>query len=423
MSHNLTIEEGLLKQHTAEPLEGHNVVVFEKVGFAGEKVHSVIPPGAPKAKVGIVRTVLGRTDPFFAYAVDASPERLLDFSEHVVLADHGHELDLLFVLEYGVADPRLLACERNKDPLRRIRDYTARIIGPAVRLLPWDDVRFSFQRAGELIVQRELARINQIAAACGLHVLSVGLEARLSEPDVQLAKKRSEGERKKESYQIDSGVRIAAVNASEQAKLVEQSSTHRLGQHEMGLQLEGAAMSQAVAALRGSAQMQQSLLNAATGAIERVGGTISTPQELLEGLNVVRGVVSGGYGAPGAMEGGNGYGSAGNGHGPGLGTGHPAGMQALPAAAAGPLSALLGELVATTDIVRIRAQKQALRAALLHLAAYVVADDPGDAGAEARHAQRARELIDNLDPAPPGEALEALRRLADVELLRARFDN
>jgi hypothetical protein len=147
---------------------------------------------------------------------------------------------------------------------------------------------------------------------------------------------------------------------------------------------------------------------------------ISTPQELQEGLSVVRGMVNGGSGG---MGGGNGHGEVGNGYASGLGSGHAGTMQGLPAAAAGPLSAVLGELVAATDVVRIRPQKQALRAALLHLVAHAVSEDGGDAGAEARHGQRALALIDALDPAPAAPAVDALRRLADVELLRARFDN
>jgi len=422
MSSNLTIEEGLLKQHTAEPLEGHNVVVFEKVGFAGEKVHSVLPPGAPRARVGLVRAVLGKTDPFFAYAVDASPSRLLSFCEHVVLTDHGHEFDLLFGLSYGVSDPRLLACERNKDPLRRIRDHAAWIVGSAIRLLPWDEVRFSFARAGEAVVQRELARLDHFASSFGVEVLSLGLEARLSELDVELAKEHAAGARKQESHQIDAGVKLAEVTAEEQVAHARTASAFRLNEHELSLQLQGASLRQAAAAAQGTARTQNAVLNALTGAIERVGGTISTPQELLEAMGVVRGLANGAYGGPGG-DGGNGYGVPAPVQGGMLGNGHGGDGPALPGAAAGPLSAVLGEVVTATDVVRIRPQKQALRAALLHLVAHAVAEDSGDAAAEARHALRARTLIDALDPPPPAAALEALRRLADVELLRGRFDN
>jgi hypothetical protein len=425
MSHNLTIEEGLLKQHTAEPLEGHNVVVFEKVGTAGEKIHSVLPPGSPRARVGLVRTVLGKTDPFFAYAVDASPERLLTFTEHVVLADHAHEFDLVFDLAYGVADPRVVAGERNKDPLSRVRRFAGEVVVREVSQLPWDEVRFSFRLAGESVVQTELARINRFAADYGVEVLSLALEARLSQRDVELAQKHAEAERKKESFGIDARVRIAAVSAGEEVKIEERSSGHRVSQHDLGLRLAGADLEQAAAMVAGNAEMQRALVSAAVDAVKRVGGTISTPEELLAGLNAVRSIVGGGagIGAGGIPGVGGGYGGLGNGHLPGLGNGAAGGMPALPAATPGPLSIVLAELVAATDGVRIRMQKQALRVALLHLVAEALAGDQADAAAEARHGKRARELIDALDPAPAGEALDALRRLADPEHLRGRFDN
>lgn len=426
MSHNLTIEEGLLKQHTAEPLEGHNVVVFEKVGTAGEKIHSVLPPGSPRARVGLVRAVLGKIDPFFAYAVDASPERLLTFTEHVVLADHAHEFDLVFDLAYGVADPRAVAGERNKDPLSRVRRFTGEIIVREVSQLPWDEVRFSFRLAGESIVQIELARVSRFAADYGIEVLSLALEARLSQRDTELAQEIAEAERKKESAGVDAKVRIAAVHASEEVMIVERSSGYRVSQHDLGLRLAGAELEQAAALIAGNADMQRALVSAAVDAVKRVGGAISTPEELLAGLNAVRSIVGGAGGSTGAggVSGvGGGYGGLGNGHTPGLASGAVGGMRELPASTPGPLAAVLAELVAATDSVRIRLQKQALRVAMLHLVAEVLAGDQADAAAEACPGRRARELIDALDPAPPSQALDALRRLADPEHLRGRLDN
>src|SRR5215216_3063593 len=99
---NQTFEERLVRDHPAEPLEGHNVVVFERVGESGEKYRTILPPGTP-----LKRGLLERLWPqgrFFAIAVDASPDLHLDVNQHVVLEDEeAHRFDLLLDLYYSVS--------------------------------------------------------------------------------------------------------------------------------------------------------------------------------------------------------------------------------------------------------------------------------------------------------------------------------
>src|SRR5688500_2496683 len=100
---NLTFEHRLLKEHPPEPLEGHAVVVFRRVGKTGEEFHSILLPGVAPVKQRLRRAV-GESAGYFAYAVDTAPERHLEFSERMRLGDDAREFDVDFELAYAVSD-------------------------------------------------------------------------------------------------------------------------------------------------------------------------------------------------------------------------------------------------------------------------------------------------------------------------------
>src|SRR5688572_17898075 len=101
---NLTFDEKLIREHRAEPLEGHTVVVLERVGDAGEKFHSLLEPGARRPRPGLLAMFLGRPNLYFAYAVDATSSRPLVFTQHVAMSERGREFHLQFTLWYRVSD-------------------------------------------------------------------------------------------------------------------------------------------------------------------------------------------------------------------------------------------------------------------------------------------------------------------------------
>lgn len=124
---NLTFEEGLIRAHRIEPLEGHTVVVLERVGDAGERFHSLLEPGTAPPRNGLRRS-FGTPARYFAFAVDASKARLLDFTEQVEMAEGAQAFEVHFSLFYRVSDPKLLVTVRNSDPLQRVRRQVADVV-------------------------------------------------------------------------------------------------------------------------------------------------------------------------------------------------------------------------------------------------------------------------------------------------------
>src|SRR5215212_5838964 len=158
---NLTFEERLL--------EGHAVVVFERVGEAGERFHSILPPGTPLAKARGLLAVFQAQVSYFAVAVNAAPELHLNFRERVVLDDEaGHGFDLLFDLSYAAGDPRALAGHRNHDPLQQVRERTGQLLARDVSQLDWAEVLYGFAARAQTLADQRFPELRAFAAGYGI---------------------------------------------------------------------------------------------------------------------------------------------------------------------------------------------------------------------------------------------------------------
>lgn len=366
---NLTFDHRLLQEHKPEPLEGHAVVVFERVGEAGDELHSVLLPGAEPVKPPFFR--LGKRPEYFAYAADTAPERHLDFNESMRLADHVSEFRVVFNLAYAVSDPRALARARNADPLRKVRDQVRVVIKREVEQLPWQAVWEAFPQHAREMVEDCMEELRVFAGTYGIAIRALRLTVRLPDTmEAKLSKIRNE------------------------------------------------PLDRTVRRVDGTARIEEELYNSAAGAVGR--GDLSSAEDLINHIP--------GLGRREALAGGGGWSGGGvaTGAWPGmLAPGTAGDVRALPAptsAGAKGLDAVLGEVATATAAVRVRAQRQALRSALLHLAAELLVDDLGDGAATVRYAERARAALQALDPSPGGAELDALKALADPDQLRARLD-
>jgi hypothetical protein len=414
---NLTFEERLIKEHTPEPLEGHTVVVFKRVGTAGEKFHSLIAPGNRAVRPSLIRRFIG-TSPYFAFAVDASPSRPLRFARHVVLYDHISEVDLVFELEYNAADPGTLASRRNADPLGSVRGRVAEVVAREVSQLDARDVEHGFAARGRHIVSEALPELRDFARPYGIGIVALYVSVRLPESV-------TDGPRHEFANEVLAG---KAESDAEREARVERSRLQVLqAKEEIRLQMEALQLQHAleVAALKGAAgaaagrnRVQTELVNTLISTMGTVAGRITTPEEFTDLLQLKQTLLealgTGGNGADAATA-----------NGPTNGT--AAGDAALPGvapallplpASAQRLGGVLSELVAATQEARSHNQRQALRAAMLRVVADVLEDDSGGAAGAHPHAERAAWLVHTLAPAPASAQVEALRRLCDPDRLR-----
>lgn len=395
---NLTFDHRLLKEHTPDPLEGHAVVVFERVGEAGDELHSVLLPGGAPVRPGLPLPFRKRPE-YFAYAVDTSPERHLDFSESMRLADHVSEFRVVFNLAYAVADARALARARNTDPLRKVRDQVRVVITREVERLPWQAVWEAFPQHGAAVVNDCMEQLRAFASTYGIALRSLRLTVRLPEA-------------------------IESLHQEERLTKARRERDQRVTNHDRVLDMQNAELTQTAGMVDGSSRLKAALTDRMVAAAEQ--GDLGTVDDLITRLSTLHPESGAGIGF------GTGYGPAFGavpGSGRALEGGSTTALPGAPANGARLLSSgggskglgeVLADVLAATGAVRVRAQKHALQSALLHVVAELLVDDLGDSTATVRYAERARAAIKALDPSPGGGELETLKELANPEIVRDR---
>ncbi|WP_420126210.1 hypothetical protein [Longimicrobium sp.] len=389
---NLTLDEKLIREHKAEPLEGHTVVVLERVGESGEKFHSLLEPGADRPRQGLISYLMGKPNVYFAYAVDATKGRSLIFTEHVEMAERAHGFDLQFSLWYRVSDPQLLVATRSSDPLERVRRKVAEVITEEVAELPWTDVWHAFRASSDAVVSATMTEIRNFSREYGISITSLRLRPTFSadatDPDREIHAAREKGRVARERMRVARDLQN------------ERSSLSR----------ENAERDEADRGYAAHRKLQDTVVNATTETLGRLITGAGSVSELRD-VQVALGGVQGGAGLWGSGAH-NGTGMLGNGH---------AQPQGAITAGGGGLPAVLSDLVTLTQQLDTEGRRRRVRGILLHLVATVVADDSTHVSNEqADYAIRARAEIDTATHLPV-DRLEALQSLADPQLLRDRL--
>jgi len=383
---NLTFDQNLIRPHKPEPLEGHNVVVLERVGAEGEKFHSVLESGGDPPSPGLLAWLLNRTNVYFAFAVDASQGRPLDWEESVQMSERAHGFVLQFTLWYRVADAQRLVAAREQDPLERVRRKASELITEEIAELRWAEVWHSFRPAGERVVSSVLHDLKTFAKDYGLAIASVKLKPKFSEDaaryDRDAYDARQQGELLKTRMAVADDVKThrwdLRRNAADRDR-DEQDAARRA-------KLEDTVFEKYGDFLRGATSVDDLAYVARSLPVGSSGALPGAPQ-------------------PAALPPSNGH-----------------VVQSLPAGAAGDaLPEVLSDLLTLTGQLNIDVQRRQVQAALLHLVAAVVAQDSPQVTPEqngySRQAQTALATATHLPP----DYLERLRELADPKALRPRL--
>jgi hypothetical protein len=385
---NLTFDEMLIRQHKAEPLEGHTVVVLERVGEEGEKFHSVLEPGAERPRQGLISYLLGKPNVYFAFAVNASKSRLLSFTENVEMAERAHDFELHFSLWYRVADPQLLVSVRESDPLGTVRRKVAEVVTEEIAERSWSEVWDSFRVAGESVVSSTLAELKAFARDYGISITSLRLRPKFS---------ASAREIDREIHKVQEQGRLERV----QLKVARDRQNQ-----EIDLRRENAERDDLDRADAARRKHEDTVASAVTEKVAEIirgaGGVVD-----LHDLQIT-------LGEAGMLGGGPQNGTA------RIGSGNGSAPHTITAGSVG-LPAVLSDLTSLTQQVRPDGTCRLVRSFLLHLVAEMVADDSLQVSEEqARYARLARAEIDAASHLS-ADQLEALQNLADPQRLHRRL--
>ncbi|HEY6803624.1 MAG TPA: hypothetical protein VI306_08600 [Pyrinomonadaceae bacterium] len=171
---NLTYDKRVTIDHFGlDPLPNHVLVIFERtdrgdifnqVLNSGEGFRSRmrLPFGAGSQRY----FAIGINDTVLSYA----------FEESIVLDDSGEEFTLKFHLKYRVTDYRKVAETRDMDPLRRLRDEVARVIGRNCAKRKAEMFRDRFRDLERIVIDSESAKLRPYATELGFKIISIDLD-------------------------------------------------------------------------------------------------------------------------------------------------------------------------------------------------------------------------------------------------------
>jgi hypothetical protein len=134
-SANLTLKSEIVRPVTeVNPVPGHDLVVFERIGNDGHRFHSLLPPEREMRK-GLLG-VFGLTN-FVAYAVTKDNDLRYEFTREVTTWDQAGSFILRCTLTFGVSDPRLLVEQLVRDPLKRLERMAGDLFANAASRVDW----------------------------------------------------------------------------------------------------------------------------------------------------------------------------------------------------------------------------------------------------------------------------------------------
>jgi hypothetical protein len=403
---NLTFEQNVIKDHAVEPLAGHSLIVFERVGESGEAVRFELEPGEtlPKTRIPLFRRLGGRSDPnYFAFAINRAPKLSYTFSDPFRMDDHGHEFSLVFVLTYSVANGATIATLRAQDPLRRLRDMISKTIGREFKQKAWRDVCHRFRELEAQILVATLAMLTDFAADYGLRIDALTLDSSLPEVIANEVKQDDSVEVTKAAIQREEEVAQKRLTEGAATQDVKRGIDDRVLDYEHRRQLkillqqtERGGHEDEIARMMSRREVTQAQGEAIKTILRNLSNGINTPSELNDAAAAVLQilqmlpVLQGSADAPFKTQ---------------LGVT----IRAQLPGSGGLAETLNSMMIQTEQLSCSTAERNDLRSSILHLIAELLLADAADGDLLRRHSKRIKELAAQIKP-----AIDQFRYLIEV---------
>lgn len=185
---NLTTDQKLVKPALdANPVPGHNLVVFRRVGGGGLRFHSLL---GPDDKLGLVdKVLLGSSVTAYAVTRDQNLRHKMAVPS-LKSADHVGPFTLDFALAFRVTDPQILVEKLESDPLGRLEREVREVLGRVASRMHWSEVQapasdFEDQLLSSTVMDESgrrvpsLAFLQRFAAELGLELKGIQVSRQL----------------------------------------------------------------------------------------------------------------------------------------------------------------------------------------------------------------------------------------------------
>ena len=435
---NRTLDSGLLREHSAEPLAGYTVVVFEQASGGGLKFVNELQAG------GELRRSFFKH--YVAFAVSEAPQMWEQLPIHIIL-DDSYQFDVLLDIRYAVSSATVVATRRNDDPLGKVVENIERRVKSSFSLYSEAAIHREFRTLANTVLETLLGELREHSISYGLRVLAIDIALRLPEKEIDFAnaarssemeekKRRAEAKRqaerdsdaeryKQDKLRIEATTQVEAVRQRDIVRAAEhqlaQSDAERQQERDIDAlkrkqkleraELEGQSE---VMSLRGEVvraqllldrdrSLNESTLKAIGTALGNVAANIQSSSDLAVTVDDIRSLLDG---VTRRLQIG------------GSEQEKPAALLAVGARESAPLRRLLERTLERADSISARPEiKRTLHAFALHLIAEALSAEPDQVRAEHWRDELTHVLL-SVKPKLSQSHLEAWRTESSIEHLR-----
>lgn len=215
---NLTFERVVKLAPDLNPVVGHDLVIFEKIG-AGKKLVTIVKADELYQENKWRRLIarLSGGPSFVAYAVNMDENLVLEFTRRIQPDGNSktRPFDLEFKVRYQVSSSetlvRRLLATTDKDPLTRLQNGICEAVSDLLANTSWRMILERFDEVRGDVVQEALGIVEDLSAHLGLSVKHLNLSRRVLEDvnkqarDLDLIDWENERETKKLESEISLG--------------------------------------------------------------------------------------------------------------------------------------------------------------------------------------------------------------------------
>lgn len=300
---NLTLEQRVLKPHVGvKPVEGHTVVVMEKLDGTGEEFRFALKPGetAPTEGFDLFQRLLGRrNDRYFSYAVTDLANLRMTFSIDATLRSRIDTIALRITFGYHVSDPTALVIRRNDDPVSKVKEEIAGLLRAEFALHERDNVLLDFEGTARDVISTTRPAIREFATTFGIGVDFVTLDHTPSPEELERLRQIRKAKDDKEAAEREADVKVTSINAGTKIGTAQANSEQTIAllktQHAAALQAKEQELAianrmnaQIVARFQRVDVLANALVNAGAEGIRLAGASIQNPNDLARAIGALR---------------------------------------------------------------------------------------------------------------------------------------
>jgi hypothetical protein len=289
---NLTQTEKVAREVPLDPIPGHSLVIYQRLG-EGKVYFTELSPEQQfkEEKTTWWKRFTSNPPSYIAYAVNLNKHLAWKFTRRVqLLQNQTKSFDLIVTFEYHVSLPRRVAERYEDDPLGLLENEIFRLVNEVIATKDWDAIRNRFAVAARETIDCTKDAIDERAENLGFQVERLILENQLLEKDVHIEILREEAWVQQEANKIQHQSKEHEAQLEHNRKIEAQKRQNTERTQELDLTINRSDRENWVRDDERMNKLKDGGVEAGIKAMYGVGDEIKTPRQFKEVIDMVQGV-------------------------------------------------------------------------------------------------------------------------------------